>query len=768
MKQRYTFLAFFACLASELIAQQCPPPGFPIASAACNNAPVICQGIDGYCGTLADSSHSNFFFGCFGGGFALNNEQWIAFVAGSTSISVEITPANCTKTGTNVGMQAGLFRGCPNLAEVMDVQCDCTTDPFVLSSDSFIVGETYMLVLDGCAGDVCDYSIQVLEGSTVPQIPLGPGLITGVDTVCNNSSSVYNVPLVAGVTNYHWSLHPVNAGMLSLTPGNQVEVTWNSNFQGEAQLCMQTENSCLANPDTVCKTIHVYSTPNAFISGNGSICVGYSNTVDLNISFSGVGPWGFTPMLTGAPQTPLIANNSPYTMTVSEPGIWTIADAYQTVGLCQGSTMGSAIVDLDSVNMITRTFCPGESVMIGGQAYNQPGIVRYIIPGSTSCNGVIDFNLVLLPQPQKKDTIFFCPGAGVELNGQTYTQPGEVSWTLPGVPCDTLVTFWLRYPLPAPSNLGLQCPPDIHLLSTSANMPMTVDYTQPSASSDCLCAGMTLNLNAGLPSGVSFPLGQTSVCYVAEDACGQTANCCFKVTLEQSSQPCDVKQIGCMRYELMSIQADAEGNQTYRIRVQNNCSNPLIYIAIQLPDGVMALTPADLSTYTSPEGFSFAVRDPNYTPFYSVRYKSVGDSIVNGQAATLAYTLPAQSDPDYIHVTSRLAPQIFVEAHLNTFNCPVLGATRPRNVQNASNAGLRLYPNPSTGQIWVDMAALGFQPLNWRLFNSQGASLSFTVNLDQEALWTISVPSELANGLYFLELTGDGGEKEVLRWVLMR
>lgn len=732
----------------------------------CSTAPLLCQGVNGYCATLGDSTGERYFFGCAGNA-VLNNEQWISFLAGSSSISLEITPSHCQSTGTSVGVQAGLFQGCPNLATVIAVQCDCTTDPFVLSSDSFVVGQRYTLVVDGCAGDICDYSIAVLSGSTIGQLPDAPGPITGADTVCAKTTQTYSIAAVEGATNYFWQVYPNNAGSINSQNGHTVAITWNEDFHGAAQLCVTAQNSCRSNPDTVCESIRVYSSPKAFLSGDGSICAGLGNTVDLHIQFTGGGPWAFTPALNGVPQTPLVANSSPYTLSVSEPGNWTLQNVYQTEGLCPGSAFGNVLIDLDTIKQILRPFCPGESVFIGGQAYTQPGIVRFVIPGSTNCDGIIDFNLVLLPQPTREETLYFCPGESVALNGQTYQQPGTVTWTVPGAPCDSLITYHLQYWPPEPSQLSLHCPADIMIQNVPVNTPAVVQYAQPDASSDCHCTNLSLHLNTGLPSGAPFPPGLTTVCYQAEDACGQTATCCFKVSIGENTPPCDIKQNGCMRYELLSIQADAEGNHTYRIRVQNNCDNPLIYTAIQVPDGVTALAPADLAVYDSPEGYAYQVRNPNYSPFYAIRYKTLGNGIAQGQSATLAYTLPAQSDPDYIHILSKLAPQQFVEAHLNTFYCPV-GQARPRSEENAPGAALRLYPNPNNGRFWVDASAWPAAPRLWQVRNSQGAPAPYTLYPGHDALWELEMPLEQPNGLYFLEIEGDDGLRQWIGWVLLR
>ena len=172
-------------------------------------------------------------------------------------------------------------------------------------------------------------------------------------------------------------------------------------------------------------------------------------------------------------------------------------------------------------------------------------------------------------------------------------------------------------------------------------------------------------------------MGVTPVCFTAKDSCGQTKSCCFNVTI-QEDDPCDTKVIGCMKYELLTITEDPGKNRTYRIRVTNNCSNKLIYTAIQVPDGMVAIEPANFSTYTAPSGNNYLVRSPNFSPQYSIRYSSVSDSINNGESDIFKYTLPAQANVTYIHVVSRLAPYIYLGAHLNTFYCPI-GITQSEN-----------------------------------------------------------------------------------------
>jgi len=168
------------------------------------------------------------------------------------------------------------------------------------------------------------------------------------------------------------------------------------------------------------------------------------------------------------------------------------------------------------------------------------------------------------------------------------------------------------------------------------------------------------------------------------------------------------------------------------------------------------------------------VRNPNYSPFYSIRFKSTTDSIANGQSDIFEYTLPAQSAPDYIHVTTRLAPQTFYEAHLNTFNCPV-GVTPTGNkaahrtpVLSTDRPAPRLFPNPNAGELYVDLVAWSGEKVQLRVFNAQGQQVQLASVPASESPYALRLPDGLADGWYTLHVTAENGERHVARFVLQR
>jgi len=347
--------------------------------------------------------------------------------------------------------------------------------------------------------------------------------------------------------------------------------------------------------------------------------------------------------------------------------------------------------------------------------------------------------------------------------------------TIPGVTgCDTLATYVLVPLTPAPSTVTLVCPADL----TVDTEPAVATYAPPVAASDCVCPGISLQLTGGLPSGSVFPGGATQVCYVAKDSCGNTASCCFNVTVPDE-EPCSQAIIGCVKYELYTIHKNAAGHKTYRIRVTNNCTNKLMYAAFELPLGVVALAPANNSVYTAPSGREYTVRNPNYAPFYSIRFKSSAAGMANGESDLFEFTLPTSANPAHIQVVVRVEPKIFYSAYLHTINCPVETVSRP--VEQAAEASLdrevagagklpnlRVFPNPTNGVFYADLSDWQAEQVQVQIVDSRGQRVQQLTTTADAAPQEIALPKNLANGLYFIEVITEQGEKVAARFILQR
>jgi hypothetical protein len=482
------------------------------------------------------------------------------------------------------------------------------------------------------------------------------------------------------------------------------------------------------------------------------------------------------------------------TFAASAPAyLW--VEVTDVCGFKQRDTVLLSISLLPDTQFPDTALCPGESISL-----SLPGFDTYawapalglsctdcpdvtILPSATTTYTLLatttdgcvlkdTFLVEVRPNPTISTTIEFCKGDTVFIGGVAYTKPGTVVLTLPAsVGCDTVATYILTYFDDPNASVSITCPSNINIVSQPGTGPVSVNYDLPTYASNCPCPGVALTLTEGLPSGSLFPVGATEVCYEAKDSCGNKAACCFNVTLSEE-QPCDVKKIGCMKYELLKITRNAtSGNLTYQIRVTNSCANGMIYTAIQIPNGMTAVAPANNSIFTTQAGRDYDVRNPNFSPFYSIRFKSKNNAIANGQSDVFEYTLPPQINPNYIHITSRLAPQQFFEAYLNTFYCPIEVVNNKSEqredaaiFENPSN--LKIFPNPTSGSLFADLSDWQGEQIQIQIFNAQGQRVQQITLTASDLPQEIQLSGVLPSGIYFFEILTQNGKKQSARFVL--
>ena len=325
--------------------------------------------------------------------------------------------------------------------------------------------------------------------------------------------------------------------------------------------------------------------------------------------------------------------------------------------------------------------------------------------------------------------------------------------------------------------ITLTCDANISATTNAGESTTVVDYDLPTATTTCPAGGaITLTLLSGLPVGASFPVGVTTVCYLAQDQCGNTSTCCFQVTIAEGENSCDVKTNGCFRWELLPIKLNALGERRYRIKITNNCALDLDYVLFQVPSGVTAEAPADGSIYAdATSGRTYIVRNPNFSPYYSVRFKTNVGVVMNGGVFDiLEYTLPQQSQPQYIHTTAKFKNGTTVDAFLNTFGCPILPFPLAPNPNGEERAGvstgqsLSLYPNPTSGKLLVDLGNWDQQSVKIDVLNAQG-QLVQTFKMEANiGLQTIDLDGRLSNGLYQLVVRPSEGAPVAEQFIIQR
>ncbi|MFN0036316.1 MAG: PKD domain-containing protein [Saprospiraceae bacterium] len=650
----------------------------------------------------------------------------------------------------SIAIAPGTCEGTPNTLSIMSPQQDViyawsngTTGTSIIVTKA---GTYYAVGTNTITGCTRTASAVIHPLPNLCLVPVGCYEVCNPDTICGPS----------GLTDYQWNKDGAamlgeNDSCLIVTQSGTYSLTGTNEFG-----CMLTSDSLMLTViDCTCYGLSASATP----AGTDSCCWKLSYNNPLNTLY----------------KLKVHSNDA-------DLGFSGLSGLFSSVGGSNSITLSNAVSSaLPLASSVLSNFI---TVCLSNVVSTPQQIIFdwYGVNGTVLCSDTVE----LYSQHFLVDTIFLCPGETILLGGNPYTAPDIVMVTLPGAggECDTLATYHLL--LSPTHTITLNCPPNITVNAVPGETTAVVNYPAPTATSTCPGSVPTLIPISGLPSGNPFPLGETEVCFIAKDnenCCSKPDTCCFIVTVT-NEDPCDVAMIACIKYELMGITKDLAGNQTYRWRVTNNCANNLINVAFQMPDGITANTPANNAVYTAPSGRPYIVRNPNFTPYYSIRFKSVNAGISNGGSDIFEYTLPPQVCQGCILANVRLAPKIFYQAYLccmmpsSLVVSPIESPVVYDLLEPASEVASELtpftnqfavFPNPTDGTLFADLSAWEGEQVRVQIYNSQGQQVqSLAVRADDTQQQLIEMPKGLADGLYFLEVLTANGKRQMARFVLHR
>lgn len=329
------------------------------------NECIICNSgeLDGLQFTMQGDNDTEYPTMCIGAG-VINNPNFIAFVAWNTSMTLEICPTNCQGVpGGFIGVQAAIYENCPIGPEkALACNSDCQEDCFTLYSNQFKIGQTYYLLVDGCAGDVCDIMINCVSGCSAPQ--LNPVTnISGPKVLCPGASGTWNVsPLPVGATFFTWTLD-----------GNPVGSTDSKFTQvftevGKYMICADGYNNCIPSidpPSEFCIEVEVKKIPDTYLPEK-KICA------DSVFNFNGTAISG-------------VNGDEDYCFNI------------HTVPLMCDSMVKFhvSIVPTKTQNLGKITRCAGDYFSIGDSEYHDCGLYQVIVLQAQApyCDSIIDFEL---------------------------------------------------------------------------------------------------------------------------------------------------------------------------------------------------------------------------------------------------------------------------------------------------------------------------------------------------------------------------------------
>jgi uncharacterized repeat protein (TIGR01451 family) len=260
--KKITLLATFLWIAVSTLTGQnylpeCAPGDLPASE--CELACIRCD-LNGYIGNNANGGSGQSAV-CFQN--VSYRANWFGFIAGSTLIRFKVTPSNCTNGD---GLEVALLETC-NAAPLECVLggAGMGSMPETIGYAGFVVGKSYYLAIDGYLGDVCDYTIEVIEGLATPPPLATPPIPQGPSLVCPGATIPYSVPSVPGVGYYTWKAPPgasINGvGNQVTLDGPEAATVWISFGNSGGQVCVKTSSICQPETPFVCKSVTVAPIP---------------------------------------------------------------------------------------------------------------------------------------------------------------------------------------------------------------------------------------------------------------------------------------------------------------------------------------------------------------------------------------------------------------------------------------------------------------------------------------------------------------------------
>jgi hypothetical protein len=233
----------------DRLSAQCTPPMAEI----CDDASVICSlaELNGYSCNNPSIIGSQCSPLCSQGGVG-HNTSWWGFVTRGGNVTITVTIGACT---TNQGAQFGIWGDCFCGEEVACHSIPCAPPGSVTTINADLVPcKTYYLWVDGCSGDICDFTLNTV-GDTSPVLAPLPFINNDTDKiiapVCVGACNVlfFVVPQPDGCEPaYVWTMDGDEVG------GNDNEVRLDFPDQGDFTICV---TAYIGNPKSgsVCSQV---------------------------------------------------------------------------------------------------------------------------------------------------------------------------------------------------------------------------------------------------------------------------------------------------------------------------------------------------------------------------------------------------------------------------------------------------------------------------------------------------------------------------------
>ncbi|MBK9328374.1 MAG: hypothetical protein IPM95_03460 [Sphingobacteriales bacterium] len=325
------------------------------ANDLCGAAPQICD-LNGYCGNTSGwYTQDNGTIGTTGspaGPFcgSIENNSWISFIASATTATLNINSFNCAYTTSGIQAQIFSTTNCSSFTSKSNCVSQGTgSGSFSVTGTGLTVGQKYYLMIDGFAGNICDYTVSANTGVQVITLTSNPTNAT----ICQGQTATIKVNGAPAGTTFIWT--PAGS-IIGSTTDSIVTVQPGTTTTYSCQITLP--NGCGIQTENYTITVNQKATPT--FNQVAPICNGDNLNPLPTSSTNGIsGTWSpalnntSTTTYTFTPTASQCANSTTLTITVNQKVTPTFN---QVAPICNGDNLNP--LPTSSTNGINGTWSP--------------------------------------------------------------------------------------------------------------------------------------------------------------------------------------------------------------------------------------------------------------------------------------------------------------------------------------------------------------------------------------------------------------------------